>query len=76
MKASDHNLHVLLKSIREKEELTQAEFATRCGFFNDKTVSNLENQARKTTLKTLRKVADTFGYNIEVRIFKETSKIS
>jgi transcriptional regulator with XRE-family HTH domain len=76
MKTSDLHLQQLLKKIRENEGLTQVEFAARCGYSSDKNVSDLENGFRPTTLKTLRKVADTFGYNIEVSIFKENPQIS
>jgi transcriptional regulator with XRE-family HTH domain len=66
----------LLRQIRKEKGMTQQEFSVRCGFANSKQVSNLENGFRPTTLKTLRKVADTFGYNIEVSIFKENPQIS
>ena len=55
----------MLKQLREKKGLTQADVAKRLGFGNAQFVSNIERGLAKLPVKHFKKVAALYGVPVE-----------
>lgn len=60
-----------IREMRERKNMTQVELATRSGVSRT-TISNLENGVESvTTTKTLSKLAQALGVNVEELFYSE-----
>jgi transcriptional regulator with XRE-family HTH domain len=65
--------HLVLKELRLKHALAQAEVAELCGL-SRASITNIESGTQKLTLKTLEALADALGYEVTIKFIRKGLK--